>query len=97
MYAVLVSAAGHVPVMLAGEDYLEPLPRPGSRSNYGVRIDGRTYAAAGLNPLRRQHSGVAAQRGQWEVRFDPYDMSQIWVRNHHRGGRIRAVWTFGAK
>ncbi|WP_433282870.1 Mu transposase C-terminal domain-containing protein [Pseudonocardia xinjiangensis] len=94
MYAVLVSVAGHVPVMLTAEHYLEMLPSAWRTINdYGVRIDRRTYDATALNPFRRQHSGVAAQRGQWEVRFDPYDLSQIWVRNHYRGGWIRAVWT----
>lgn len=94
MYAVLVSAAGYVPVMLAGEDYIELLPSTWRTINdYGVRIDGRTYDGKALNPLRRQNSGVTAQRGRWEVRFDPYDLSQIWVRNHHHGGWLRAVWT----
>lgn len=94
MYALLVSAAGYVPVMLAGEDYIELLPSTWRTINdYGVRIDGRTYDCKSLNPLRRQHSGVNAQRGRWEVRFDPYDLSQIWVRNHHHGGWLRAVWT----
>jgi transposase InsO family protein len=94
MYAVLVSAAGYVPVMLSGENYIELLPATWRTINdYGVRIDRRTYDSKALGPLRRQHSGVHAQRGKWEVRFDPYDLSQVWVRNHHDGGWIRAVWT----
>jgi hypothetical protein len=36
---------------------------------------------------------VTAQQGRWEVRFDPYDLSQIWVRNHRGVGWIRAEWT----
>jgi hypothetical protein len=96
MYAVLVAAAGYVPVMLSGEDYLELLPATWRTINdYGVRIERRTYDAKALNPLRRQHSGVAARSGKWEVRFDPYDLTQVWVRNHHEpgGGFIRAAWT----
>ncbi|RKT88112.1 Mu transposase, C-terminal [Saccharopolyspora antimicrobica] len=94
MYAVLVSAAGYLPVMLTGEDYIELLPSTWRTINdYGIRIDRRTYDTAALNPYRRQHSGVTAQNGAWEARYDPYDLSQIWVRNHHHGGWIRAEWT----
>ena len=80
--------------MLTGADYLELLPATWRTINdYGIRIDGRTYDSAALNPLRRQHSGITAQRGRWEVRFDPYDLSQVWVRNHHHGGWLHAEWT----
>ncbi|MCE3551949.1 Mu transposase C-terminal domain-containing protein [Pseudonocardia sp. RS11V-5] len=106
MFAVLVAAAGYVPVMLTGTDYIELLPATWRTINdYGVRIERRTYDAQALNPLRRQHSGVHAQNGKWEIRYDPYDLSQVWIRNHHdlhasraeddkqRGEFIRAVWT----
>ena len=96
MYATLVAAAGYVPVMLTGTDYIELLPATWRTINdYGVRIDRRTYDAKALNPLRCQHSGVNAQNGKWKVRFDPYDLSQIWIRDHRGedGGFIRAVWT----
>ncbi|MFE7419965.1 Mu transposase C-terminal domain-containing protein [Rhodococcus sp. NPDC057529] len=94
MYAVLVSAAGYLPLMLTGEDYLELLPSHWRTINdYGVRIDRRTYDDRALNPYRRQHSGVTARGGAWEVRYDPYDLTQVFVRNHHDGGWIRAAWT----
>ena len=38
-------------------------------------------------------SGVTAKGGRWEVHYDPYDLSRIWVRNHHHGGWITAPWT----
>ena len=31
--------------------------------------------------------------GRWEVHYDPYDVSRIWVRNHHDGGWITVPWT----
>ena len=49
--------------------------------------------AKALNPYRRQHSGVDARNGQWEVHYDPYDVSRIWVRNHHEDGWLAATWT----
>ena len=36
---------------------------------------------------------MAARRGLWEVRYDPYDISRIWVRNHHDQGWLEATWT----
>ena len=33
-------------------------------------------------------SGVTARKGLWEVHYDPYDVTRIWVRNHHESGWI---------
>ena len=62
-------------------------------NSYGIKISHRSYDCAGLNPYRRQHSGVTAKKGLWEVHHDPYDVSRIWVRNHHDGGWITVPWT----
>jgi putative transposase len=93
MYAALVETAGYVPVPLAADDYIE-LPAVWRAVNaYGVKIRHRTYDCRALNPYRRQRSGVTARKGLWEVHYDPYDVSRIWVRNHHDGGWIQAPWT----
>ncbi|MET9080555.1 Mu transposase C-terminal domain-containing protein [Streptomyces sp. NPDC004237] len=93
-YAAMVAAAGYVPVTPTGEDYIEMLPSLWRGINdYGVQIDYRTYNSAALAPYRRQASGVTAQRGAWEVHYDPYDLTRIWVRDHHKGGWITAEWT----
>ncbi|MGN9843735.1 Mu transposase C-terminal domain-containing protein [Nonomuraea sp. H19] len=93
-YAALVEIAGYVPVPLAGSDYIELLPACWRAINsYGIKINHRRYDSPALNPYRRQHSGLASRRGLWEVHFDPYDVSRIWVRNHHDGGWITVGWT----
>ena len=93
-YAALVAVAGYVPVPLGPEDYLELLPAEWRVINsYGVKIGLRTYDSGELNPYRRQHSGIEARGGRWEVRYDPYDISRVWVRNHHHGGWLTATWT----
>jgi putative transposase len=61
-------------------------------NSYGVKIGLRTYDSGELNPYRRQHSGIEAENGRWEVRYDPYDISRIWIRNHHHGGWLTATW-----
>ena len=62
-------------------------------NSYGIKIRHRTYDCKALNPYRRQPSGVRAQQDRWEVHYDPYDVSRIWVRNHHDGGWITVPWT----
>ena len=91
-YAALVAAAGYLPLTLAGEDYLELLPVAWRQINdYGIRIDYRTYDSPGLGRWRRQHSGIAARRGLWEVHYDPYDLTQVSVRTPD--GWVTAPWT----
>lgn len=93
-YAALVETAGYLPVPLSGQDYIELLPATWRAVNaYGVKIGHRKYDCQGLNPYRRQHSGVTARKGLWEVHHDPYDVSRVWIRNHHEGGWIQAPWT----
>ncbi|MEU3629688.1 MULTISPECIES: Mu transposase C-terminal domain-containing protein [Streptomyces] len=93
-YALLVSRTGYLPMPLSGTDYLELLPALWrSVNDYGIRIDHRTYNCPGLNPLRRRSSGVTAKGGLWEVHYDPYDLSQIWVRDAHTGEWITVPWT----
>jgi len=93
-YAALVEACGYVPVALSGDDYVELLPDAWRVVNdYGIKIKRRTYDSTELAPFRRQHSGVTAKKGLWEVHHDPYDVSRIWVRNHHADGKwIQATW-----
>ncbi len=94
-YAALVEIAGHVPVPLSAADYVELLPVTWRAVNaYGIKISNRKYDSATLNPYRHQHSGVAASKGRWEVHYDPYDVTRVWVRNHHHdGGWITVPWT----
>ncbi|GHC81212.1 transposase [Nocardiopsis terrae] len=93
-YAALVAAAGHVPVVLDRDAYIEMLPAVWrSINDYGVQIDYRTYDSAELNPYRRQPSPMSAKSGKWEIHYDPYDLSRVWVRDHHRDqGWIEAPW-----
>jgi putative transposase len=93
-YAALVEAAGYVPVPLSAADYIELLPVAWRALNaYGIKISNRKYGCAALNPYRHQRSGVTASKGLWEIHYDPYDVTRVWVRNHHDGGWITVPWT----
>ncbi|MCP9002091.1 Mu transposase C-terminal domain-containing protein [Pseudarthrobacter sp. RMG13] len=92
-YAALLSVSGYVPVPLEAEQYLELLPAETRVINsYGVKIRHRVYDCEDLNPYRGQKSGMKLLRDLWEVRYDTYDASCVWVRNHHDGGWITAYW-----
>jgi hypothetical protein len=89
----LVETAGYVPVALSAGDYIELLPAAWRAINaYGVKINYRTYDDAALNPLRLQRSGVTDRKDLWEIHYDPYDVSRVWVRDHWRGGWITLFW-----
>jgi putative transposase len=94
-YAATVAVAGYLPLTLTGEDYLELLPVEWRQINdYGIRIDHRTYDSPELGPWRRQPSGVTAKNNRWEVHYDPYDLSQVFVRTPN--GWVTAAWTHQA-
>jgi putative transposase len=91
-YAALVAAAGYLPLTLSSEDYLELLPVEWRQINaYGIRIGYRTYDCSELGPWRLQHSGVTARRGLWEVHYDPYDATHVFVRT--TDGWMTVPWT----
>ena len=55
-----------------------------------MRVRHRTYDAEELNPYRKQPSGIAAKRHLWEVHYDPYDVSRIFLRGPD--GWITVFW-----
>jgi transposase InsO family protein len=92
-YAVMVARAGYLPVPLSGDDYVELLPVTWRAVNaYGIQIDYRTYDCAELGSYRRRLS-AAARSGRWEVHYDPYDLSRVWMRDPDREGWITVPWT----
>ncbi|MRH90535.1 integrase [Nocardia sp. SYP-A9097] len=93
-YAALIAAAGYVPVTLSRTDYIELLPAHWrSISDAGVQIDYRTYNSNELRVCAGQSSGITSKGGRWEVHYDPYDVSRVWVRNHRGHGWFTVPWT----
>ncbi|WP_246239799.1 integrase [Acrocarpospora corrugata] len=94
-YSALVAACGYLPLVLAGEDYLELLPVRWKTINaYGITDNYRTYNCDELGPHRREHSGIVEKKGLWEVHYDPYDLSQVFVRT--KAAWITVPWTHRA-
>lgn len=92
-YAAVLESCGYLPVTLSGDDYIELLPAKWQVIGpCGVRINRRTYDGPALDLLRGQPSGVTAKKDKWQIHYDPYDVSRIWVRNHHQGGWVMLFW-----
>ena len=92
-YAALLAVAGYVPVPLSPDDYIALLPStPRVINSYGIKINHRVYDSEELNRYRGQLSGCTALGKRWEVHYDPYDVTRVWVRNHQDGGFILAYW-----
>ncbi|USC17976.1 Mu transposase C-terminal domain-containing protein [Rhodococcus sp. 11-3] len=92
-YAALLAVAGYVPVQLSPEDYIALLPAtPRVINSYGIKINHRVYDSDELNRYRGQLSGPTALGTRWQVHYDPYDVTRIWVRNHRDGGFLLAYW-----
>lgn len=81
MWAALISIAGHVPVPLTRNDYLELLPvRWQPVTERGIRLNHRTYDHDLLAPYRGQPSPHTTRGGKWEIHTNPHDIRQIWLR-----------------
>jgi hypothetical protein len=96
MFAACVGISGYVPLPLNGDDYIELLPAVFRTVNdYGLTIDNRTYDCRFLNPHRRLDSGLPGRnRKKWEVHYDPYDITVVWLRDHRVNEWITVPWVY---
>jgi putative transposase len=95
MYAACVGISGYVPLPLTGDDYIELLPAVFRTVNdYGLTIDSRTYDCKALNPYRRLDSGLRSGNKQWDVDYDPYDITLVWLRDHRSDEWITVPWVY---
>jgi Mu transposase, C-terminal len=96
MYAACVGISGYVPLPLSGDDYIELLPVVFRTVNdYGLTIDNRTYDCKALNPYRRLDSGLpGGNRKRWEVHYDPYDITVVWLRDHRANKWVIVPWVY---
>jgi hypothetical protein len=95
MFAACVGISGYVPLPLTGDDYMELLPAVFRTVNdYGLTIDNRTYDCKALNPYRRLDSGLPGAARKWEVHYDPYDATVVWLRDHRTDEWITVPWVY---
>lgn len=98
-YAALAAVAPTVNVALDRDDYIGLLPVTyRTIQGYGINFEGLHYDAAGLHPYRGVKSGLSLPAGgRWEIRYDPYRLQSIFVRDHTRGVWIEAEWSLAKR
>lgn len=98
MYQALTVAAPQISVGLAEADYIALMPMEWRTIQpYGINLHALTYDDEALHPFRGRSSGLSGTaRGRWEVRYDPHDLRQVWVRDHQADTWITANWTLAA-
>jgi hypothetical protein len=94
-YAALAGVAPTTHVALGRDDYIGLLPVAWrSIQPYGINFEGLHYDSPELHPLRGVSSGLPEPaRGRWEIRYDPYRLQSIFLRDHKEGRWIEAEWT----
>lgn len=98
-YAALAGVAPTMHVALGRDDYIGLLPVAWrSIQPYGINFEGLHYDSPELHPLRGMNSGLPEPaRGRWEIRYDPYRLQSIFVRDHKQGKWIEAEWTLAKR
>lgn len=94
-FAALSGVAPQIPVTLTREDYIALLPLDWRTIQpYGINFHNLHYDNPALHEYRGVPSGLPAPaNGRWEIRYDPYRLQSIHVRDHRRGVWIEAEWT----
>ncbi|MCM6772417.1 Mu transposase C-terminal domain-containing protein [Nocardia sp. CDC159] len=68
--------------VLTREEWIALLPAVDQRINdYGVRVNKLVYRSDAVRRLARARSTRTAVDGKWNIRYDPYNLMQVWVRN----------------
>lgn len=79
MYAAMLTVTGYIPAPLGHDDFTELLPWAHRKiGSEGVKLHRRMYDAAALDGFR--HAKSSRRDGFWEVRYDPYDVTKVFVR-----------------
>lgn len=83
MYATLVAAEGHVPLVLTAHENRKLLPFNHLKvTDKGVKIGNRTYNSEALQEYKGQHTGIAGQGKRWQIRYSPYAPRYVWLWDH---------------
>ncbi|MEX6430462.1 Mu transposase C-terminal domain-containing protein [Ferrimicrobium acidiphilum] len=95
MYATLSEVFPQAAVAFTKDDYVGLLPvRYRTIKRDGVTNDGLRYDSPALHPYREMHSGNKLQKDKWEIRYDPYDLTSIWIRVPDKESFIEVKWVY---
>ncbi|WP_060904782.1 Mu transposase C-terminal domain-containing protein [Streptomyces scabiei] len=91
MYATLVAAEGHVPLVLTPHQNRKLLPFHYLKvTDKGVRIGNRTYNSHALQEYKNRHTGIPGQGRRWQIRYSPYAPRFVWLWDHNKDDWVEA-------
>jgi putative transposase len=98
-YVTLAGVAPTINMALGRDDYIGLLPLAWrSIQPYGINFEGLHYDSHELHPYRGISSGLPTPaNGCWEIRYDPYRLQSIFVRDHKHGRWIEAEGTLARR
>ena len=100
MLDALSAVAPGAAMVFDTDDYIALLPRVWRTvQRYGINFAGLTYDSPALGPFRNVRSGIRSPEAcdKWEVRYDPYRMNRVYLRNHEAGCWVEVAWTLEAQ
>ncbi|RYY16307.1 MAG: integrase, partial [Alphaproteobacteria bacterium] len=100
MLDALSAVAPGAAVVFDTDDYIALLPRVWRTvQRYGINFAGLTYDSPALGPFRNVRSGIRSPEAcdKWEVRYDPYRVNRVYLRNHEAGCWVEVAWTLEAQ
>ena len=82
VYNGAAAYAGVAALPLTRDDFIELLPSAQrSIGSTGVQFKNRHFDSDLLNPLRHSGSQNKKKAHKWEVKYNPYDTTHVWVRS----------------
>lgn len=95
MYAALVAAEGHVPLVLTPHQNRKLLPFSHLKvTDKGVRIGNRTYNSEALQEYKDRHTGIPGQGRRWQIRYSPYAPRFVWLWDHNTDDWVEAEFIY---
>jgi transposase InsO family protein len=96
MYVALAEVYPQEAVTFTRDDYVGLLPMKWRTiKRDGITFEGLRYDSSALNPFRSVKSGNKRANGKWEVRYDPNDLTRIWLRVPDESSFVEVTWVFG--
>lgn len=95
MYVALAEVYPQEAVTFTRDDYVGLMPMTWRTiKRDGITLEGLRYDSPALNPFRSVKSGNKRANGKWEIRYDPHDLTRIWLRVPDESLFVEVTWVY---
>ena len=95
MYVALAEVYPQEAVTFTRDDYVGLMPMTWRTiKRDGITLEGLRYDSPALNPFRSVKSGNKTANGKWEIRYDPNDLTRIWLRVPDESSFGEVTWVY---